>query len=226
MRRDSITIVLVPETREPVTMEFSLRELVLLFLALVAIFSSAGYSIYRFRDIRHEYSMLNNEFHTLKIDLKEKENQLETLKGELESRKGMILLVDGKQDTTALSALPSSDQIRVEDILVSPRDHGISLGFKLTNITADERTLNGYLMVIAEHKSREIDLYGSFPELNLNRSQPVMFNLGDSYSIRRFKQVEAMVPLKDIPENYTSFKILAFNDNGEILLNDSRVLRW
>jgi len=134
--------------------------------------------------------------------------------------------VDGKQDTTVLSAVTSSNQIKIEDVQVYPQDHGISLEFKLTNITADERTLNGYLMVIAEHKSHEIDLYGTFPELNLNRSQPVMYNLGDSYSIRRFKQVDAVVPLKDNPENYTSFKILAFNDNGEILLNDSRVLRW
>jgi len=227
VRRDSITIVLVPETHEPMTMEFSLRELALLVVLILAIFSSAGYSLFRFRDIRREYSSLNSEFHSLKIDLKQKESQLENLKSELDSRKGLILLVDGKQDTTELNSAVSSNQLKVEDVQMrSPDSHSLSLGFKLTNATPDERPLNGYLMVIAQHKSGDIDMYGTFPELNLERSRPVVYSLGDSYSIRRFKQVDAVVPLKDSLENYTSLKILAFNDNGEVMLNDSRTLRW
>ncbi|MCE5270496.1 hypothetical protein LLH00_04360 [bacterium] len=227
MRRDSITIVLVPETREPMTMEFSLRELALFFVLLLTIFSSAGYSLFRFRDIRREYSSLSSEFHSLKIDLKQKENQLESLKSELDSRKGLILLVDGKQDTTELSSVVSSNQLKVEDVQVRSQDtHSLSLGFRLTNTTPDERPLNGYLMVIAQHKSGDVDMYGTFPELNLERSRPVVYSLGDSYSIRRFKQIDALVPLKDSLENYTALKILAFNDNGDVLLNDSRVLHW
>lgn len=226
MKRDSITIVLVPETRRPLTLEFSVMELLLVCVLLAAVFISAGYSIYSFRGLRSEYSSLTSNLYTLKAELKEKEFKLQGLKKELESKKGLILLVNGSQDTTALGEILSSPEIRIEDLRVDTRDSGLALAFRLVNTTDDEHVLTGHLMVIAEHSSGEFNLYGTFPVFNLSAEQPVVFSLGESYSIRRFKQVEAVVPLKDEPGNYNSFKILAFNENGQVMLNESRVLRW
>lgn len=226
MKRNSITIVLVPKTREPLTLELTIRELALAFLLLAAVLFSAGYSVYRFRDLNTEYSQLTSNLYSLKAELKEKEHLLRSLKSDLESKKGLILLVDGSQDTTVLRDNVVSPEIRVDDLRVENIDRSLSLDFRLTNTTDNERLMSGYLMLIAEHGSGEFDLYGTFPDFALSSARPVIYSQGESYSIRRYKQVEARLTLKDDPENYKSVKFLAFNENGQLLLHDSRALRW
>ena len=75
MKRDSITIVLVSESKEPLTMEFSIKEMVLMVIFLILLLAASVYSLVNFKNLKSQHYQLTNTIQSLKADLAEREDQ-------------------------------------------------------------------------------------------------------------------------------------------------------
>ena len=225
MKRDSITIVLVSESKEPLTMEFSIKEMVLMVIFLILLLAASVYSLVNFKNLKSQHYQLTNTIQSLKADLAEREDQINKLSEKIDSQKSLILTV-GRQDTAAVLPGSTNGEIRIESLKVEIAEQGLSLNLRLVNLSQNEKLLSGYLMIIVEHQSGEYDKFGTFPEFALASGQPIDYLEGDTYAIRNYKWVTARIPLTKEPEEYQTMKFLVFSDEGEILLYDKRALQW
>jgi len=225
VKRDSITIVLVSKSREPLTMEFSVKEMILTCTLLLLLLGASIYSLVNYKNLRNHNYRLNTTVQSLKADLREREGLISELKRKFEEQKNLVMIVE-RQDTAAVSPGSNNGEIRIEGLRVEALEQGLSLDFRLLNTAPEEKVLSGYLMVIVEHQSGDYDKFGTFPEFTLTSGQPIDYLEGDTYAIRNFKRVTTEIPLSEEPEKYASIKFLIFNENGEILLYDNRALQW
>ena len=225
MKRDSITIVLVSKSREPLTMEFSIKEMILIVIVLILLLGVSVYSLVHFKNLKSQHYQLTNTIQSLKADLAEREDQITKLSEKIDSQKSLILIVN-PQDTAAFSPGSTNGEIRIESLEVEIAEQGLSLNFRLVNLAPNDKLLSGYLMIIVEHQSGEYDKFGTSPEFALASGQPINYLEGDTYAIRNYKWVTVQIPLTEEPEEYQSMKFLVFSDKGEILLYDNRVLHW
>jgi hypothetical protein len=224
VKRDSITIVLVPETREPLTMEFSGREVLLILAILLGILCTAAFSIFKFKDLRAQYLSLNSSIRELKVELRDREVQLKDMKIKLEAQKGLILMIGAEQDTFAVEQVDNSRDIQVEDFTVQHLENNLTVNFRLVNTLGEDKVRTGYLLILVEHDSGDLSRYGAFPGVQLLPGQPIDYRAGDSFAIHSFKAVNATIPLKDKPEAYKAVKIMVFDGNGKILLHETHNL--
>ena len=225
MKRDSITIVLVSESREPLTLELSLKEMFLIALLMILLLGASIYSLVNFKDLKSEQSRLTNTIQSLNAELADREERIKTLSEKIDAQKNLILVVD-RQDTTAASPSLANDEIKIEDLKIESHDKGLSLDFRLLNSSQEKELISGYLMIIVEHQSGEYGKFGTFPDFPLASGQPINYQDGDTYAIRNFKRVRAQILLAEEPEKYRSMKFIVFSDEGEILMYDNQILEW
>ena len=225
MKHNSITIVLVSKSREPLTMEFSVKEMILTCTLLLLLLGASIYSLINYKNLRTHNYRLNTTTRSLKAGLREREDLISELTRKFEEQKNLIMIVD-RQDTAMVFPGTVNGEIRIEGLKVEALEQGLSLYFRLLNTSPKEKILSGYLMVIVEHRSGDYDKFGTFPEFTLTSGQPIDYLEGDTYAIRNFKRVTARIPLSEEPEKYASIKFLIFNESGEILLYDKRALQW
>ena len=218
MTRDTITIVMVSETREPVTIELSLKELILAVVLVLCLAGGSAYSVVNYTRLKSEHQLLAGSAQMLREQLTEREAKVESLRQQIESRKGAVLVVGQNNDTTQVEPGAYSERMAIEDIQVSPADDSLRVSFRLVNNGADDELATGYLVLLAEHDSGDLKRYGSFPKLDIMPGNALNFSSGDSYAIRRFKLVEATIQLEEQPSSYNKLKVLVFDRQGELLL--------
>lgn len=206
-------------------MEFSVKEMVLIVAFLALLLGAAVYSLVSFKDLKTEQNRMTASIQSLKAELAEREDRIAKLTEKFAAQQDQVMIV-GRGDTTAVSPASNNGEVKIEDLEVKKLERSLSLSFRLVNNSQKEQMLNGYLMVIVEHKSGEYDKFGTFPVFTLASGQPIDYHEGDTYSIRNFKLVNARIPLADQPEQYSKMKVLVFSEAGEILLYDNRVLEW
>lgn len=226
MRRESITIVLVPENREPMTIELSFRELLLALVLLLSLAGAATWSVINYRRMLAEYDSLQGTVERLESELASSEQRVAEIKGKLESQQGMIAVGDSSQNAVALPAGTGDGSVRIEQFAVQAAGRTLEVRFNLLNGAAQDRLLSGYLMILAEHESGDFGQFGKYPPFELGADQPLDYRLGDSYAIRRFKHVEARIQLPDDPARYPRLRILVFGEDGRIILYDRKQLEW
>ena len=225
MKRESITIVLVSKSREPLTMEFSVKEIILIATFLILILGASVYSLINFKNLKSQHNRLTSTVQSLKAELAEREDRISKLLLEKSEAQKKLTLIS-RRDTTEISPETTTGEIKIGNLEVASLERGLSLNFNLVNSTHDNRQLAGYLMIIVEHNSGAYDKFGTFPKFAMTSGQPINYLEGDTYSIRKFKTVNAQIPLSEEPENYNSLKFLVFSEDGEILLYHNRVLEW
>ena len=223
MKRDSITVVLVTETRQPMTLEFSVKELVLVLVLLLSLISACIYSIVDLKNIRSRQSRLSSTIVDLNSELSNKKDSIQLLRSELDQRKSLILMIDQQGDTLNLDNLSgmTDEKISVKELETTSETNTLNLSFKLLNHDVNQLPVDGYLIVIAEHKSSKYALYSSFPNIEFSADSPLNFRDGDSFSIRNFKPLDITIRLKDDVQNYSRVKFYAFDSDGEILMSRS-----
>jgi len=107
VRRDTITIVLVSENREPFTIEFSIKELVLIVVVLLTLTGAAVFSMVSFRKLKAQHAELTSSVQMLKEDLSKREGYISELKSKLDAQKELTLLIGANNDTCLLYTSPS-----------------------------------------------------------------------------------------------------------------------
>lgn len=226
MKRDTFTVVLVTESREPLTIEFSIKELLLISILLLTLIGAAVFSFVNYRKLKNQYTQIQGTIELLEQNLQSREKQITELQGKVESQKGLVLLVGPQQDTSMVSPGINTQDVLIQDLKVNTREDSLFLSFNLINNTKQDKLISGYLIIIAEHKSGTYDKFGTFPGFKLQSGEPLNYRLGDTFAIRYFKVVQAAINLPDSPANYNRLKVLVFSDEGRVLLYDRRVLEW
>lgn len=221
MKKDTITVVLVTETRQPMTIEFSVKELVLVVVLLLSLVAACVYSIIDLKKMRNRQSKLSSTIVDLNSELTNKKDSIQFLKVELDQRKSLILMIDEQGDTLNLDKLSglTDEKVSVQDFKIDSGNNTLNLSFQLLNNDVSQMPVDGYLIVIAEHKSSKYALYSSFPQIEFTASSPLNYRDGDSFSIRNFKPLDISIRLKDDVQNYERVKFYAFDRDGEILMS-------
>ncbi|MEA1997555.1 MAG: hypothetical protein U9N45_07935 [Gemmatimonadota bacterium] len=226
MKRDSITIVLVPDNRKPLTIELTIKELVLAALLLLILLSAATYSIIAYNRLESRHEQLKSSVITIEENISEREARISELREKLSSKDDLVVLVGEGRDTSEVFPGYKSNDILIGNLEVQAEEEGLCVTFDLINNTPDDRLLTGYLLLIVEHRSSEIDRFGTFPEFRLEHGVPLDYRVGNTYAIKRFKTVQAEVTLIEEPENYSKVRFLVFDEEGGVLLYDTNILDW
>jgi hypothetical protein len=223
VKRDTITIVLVSESREPFTIEFSFKELVLIVVFLLTLIGAAVFSMVNFRKLKAQHAELNYSVQMLKENLSKQESHINELKAQMEAQKELILLIGANSDTSEVTPGEYSKDIQIENLETDTIGDSLHLRFQLVNNSLEQRLYSGYLLIVVEHSSGDLSKFGTFPEFNMAPGRPLNYRLGDTYAIRKFKMIEAGIGLLDSPANYNKIKFLVFDSQGKVLLYDNRI---
>jgi hypothetical protein len=209
---------MVSETREPVTIELSVKEMVLAAVLVLCLVAASVYSVVNFRQLRSEHQQLASSAQILREQLAARAARVDSLRQQVEQNRGAVLVVGQNNDTTMVSPGSYSERMVIEDLKVEPENDSLLVSFRLVNNGQDEQLAAGYLVLLAEHDSGDLRRYGSFPNLDIMPGNALNYSSGDSYAIRRFKFVEAAIPLEDVMSHYKRLKVLVFDNSGELLL--------
>jgi hypothetical protein len=209
---------MVSAKREPLTLEVSVKEIALLLVILLSLAGAAVYSVVNFNTLRSDHQQLAASAQMLREQLASREARVDSLQKQVEQRRGALLLIGANSDTMEVSPGSYSDKITIEELQVMPSNDNLLVSFRLVNNNESEQSANGYLVVLAEHDSGLLERYGTFPDIVVLPGNALSFTSGDSYSIMRFKQVDAAIMLGDSPEKYNRLKVLVFDQQGELLL--------
>ena len=226
MKRDTITIVLVSKNREPLTIELSVKEVILISVLLLSLIGAAVFSMVNFRNLKTEHSQLSSSAEQLKGEISQKESNIAELKNKPDAQKGVILLIGEKNDTSQMQPGQYSKEIQIEELQTSTAGDSLNLSFRLTRNGTEDKPISGYLLIIAEHESGDPSKFGTYPEFQMTPGVPLNYRNGDPYSIRKFKLLNTAIGLKDKPFNYNKLKFMVFDSGGRVLLFDNRVLSW
>ena len=226
MKRDTITIVLVSKNREPLTIELSVKEVILISVLLLSLIGAAVFSMVNFRNLKSSHYQLSSSAEQLKEEISQKEGKITELKSKLETQKGVILLIGEKNDTSQMQAGVYSKEIQIEELQISTAGDSLNLSFRLSRNSMEDRLISGYLLIIAEHESGDQSKFATYPEFQMSPGVPLNYRNGDPYSIRKFKLINTSMRLKDKPFNYNKLKFMVFDSEGRVLLFDNRVLAW
>lgn len=222
MKRDTINIVLVSESREPFTIEFSIKELILIAVFLLTLIGAAVFSTVNFRKLRGQHAGLTASVQMLKEDLTKRENRIGELRNKLEAQKELILLIGTNSDTSEVVPGEYSNDIQIENLETETSGDSLFLRFQLVNKNREERLYSGYLLIVVEHASGNLNKFVTFPAFQIVPGRPLNYRLGDPYAIKRFKPVQVGVRLLDNTSNYNNIKFLVFDNVGGVLLYDNR----
>jgi len=209
---------MVSEKREPVTIELSIKEMVLTAVLVICMVAASVYSVVNFNKLRTEHQQLAGSAQVLREQLAAREAKVDSLRQQIDERKGAVLVVGRNNDTTMVSPGAYSERMTIEDLKVEPENDSLLVSFRLVNNGQNEELAAGFLVLLAEHDSGDLKRFGSFPNLSILPGNALNFSSGDSYAIRRFKFVEASIQLEDKLSSYNRLKVLIFDNSGELLL--------
>ncbi len=218
MKKNTITIVMVSAKREPLTIEVTVKEIVLMLVLMLSLAGTAVYSVVNFNRLRTEHRQLASSAQILREQLANREARVDSLQKQVDQRRGALLLIGGNSDTMEVSPGAYSDKITIDELRVTSSNDSLLVSFRLVNTSEHEQSANGYLIVLAEHDSGLLERYGTFPDIDVLPGNALSYTSGDSYSIRRFKQVRAPISLEYRPSKYNRLKVLVFDRQGALLL--------
>lgn len=93
--------------------------------------------------------------------------------------------------------------------------------FRLVNTGSKNIKKSGFLFIIASNSSTRPIHATSTPETALSDGRPIEYKKGFPYSIRFLKNISGRIHQPDIGEKYDLFTVLAYSDDGDILMEKS-----
>lgn len=209
---------MVSENRKPFTLEVTVREIVLMLVLMLSLAGATLYSIVNFNQLKSEHRQLASSARFLREQLASREARVDSLQKQVEQRRGALLLIGENGDTMEVSPGAYSDKVAIDELQVMASNASLLVSFRLVNTSEHDQSANGYLILLAEHDSGLLERYGTFPDFDVLPGNTLSFTSGDSYAIRRYKQIETSIALKDRPAQYNRLKVLVFDQQGELLL--------
>lgn len=104
------------------------------------------------------------------------------------------------------------------------RDHQqLRIHFRLVNIDPDNRSISGYVIMIALN-SEKPPRYWTYPRLSLKNGLPVDFEGGEYFKIRNYRTVRGRYVIENDDSPPTSIRILAYNESGLLMMKKEMAL--
>jgi hypothetical protein len=214
MKKNHLTIIFMKDTNRPVTLEISIK-LIILLIALFVVFSST-------------YVFFIGGYHKLSHDNRELEEKIRSMKFQISKLESDISKLDSESGPGINSMNLSGTAIVVEDPLEKKREVGVQelklesnpidgrlkFYFILNNTTDNNRMVRGYVFVVLKDVDNP-NYYESYPKVKFINGHPQNYHLGDPYSIKRFKEYRGVLELK---EDADILEVFVYSEVGELLL--------
>ena len=207
------------DTRKPVTVEVSIKLLILAVVLLLGSASTYAFFIRGYLSLNHDNQKLELIIRSLKTDIGRLQNTINRLKSE-ETGEISAPVVDMEENQPDENVAVAPETIAVEnlnlnyDTLSGQADYY----FILHKISESEDIARGYLF-LALKDSKTGEMRASFPAADYRGGKPIDFHKGDRYAIRRFKEYKGVLKYSSRPD---ILEVLVYSDMGDLLLNFRR----
>jgi len=213
VKKNHLTIIFMKDTNKPLTMEVSIRVIILLVVILIVFVSTYVFFIRGYRALTADNDELEVKIRSLKYQISKLESDISKL-----GQQGGTTIRSMNLSGTAIvlkDSLPEKQDIAVRDLRLeaNPIDGKLKFYFVLDNTTEDNRMVRGYVFVVLKDLENQ-QYYKSYPVTEFRRGRPLNYSFGDPYSIKRFKEYRGVL---DLEERADILEILVYSDVGELL---------
>ena len=94
----------------------------------------------------------------------------------------------------------------------------LTVSFRIVKVHQNERSLKGYVHVIADGKKSDHPKFWAFPNVHLQNGMPVDYKQGQRFSIKRFKPIKGEFFLNPETESPSSIEVLIYDNSGKLIL--------
>ncbi len=92
------------------------------------------------------------------------------------------------------------------------------LFFNLVNRTQNNRSISGYVFIVASNQDVKPEIYSLWPQTDHVSGTPENYRKGDSFSIRYMKKVKGRIIQPSIGKKFNRVDIIVYSEDGNILL--------
>ncbi|MBN2288429.1 MAG: hypothetical protein JXQ83_03785 [Candidatus Glassbacteria bacterium] len=214
MKKNHLTIIFMKDTNRPLTLEISIRFIILMVAAFVVFSSTYIFFIHGYHTLSQDNKELEVKIRTLKFQISKLESDISKL-----SQEGSPTISSMGLGGTAIvlkDSVVNKREIDVRDLRLeaNPINGKLNFFFVLDNTTDDNHMVRGYVFVVLKDLENQ-QYYKSYPAIKFKDGIPLSFANGDPYAIKRFKEYRGTLPLE---KEADLIEILIYSDIGELLL--------
>ncbi len=226
MKKNHLTIIFMKDTRQPVTLEVSIKLLILIVVLLLGSASTYAFFIRGYLTLNSDNQKLELIIRSLKTDIGRLQSTINRMKTEDDQTASSV-------QPAPSAAMPESQEVQSDENVTSAPEsiaiENLNLNydsvtgqadyyFILHKIAEDEEVARGYLF-LALKDSKTGEVRASFPDTEYRTGKPVDFHRGDRFAIRRFKEYKGVLQFSNPPD---ILEVKVYSDMGDLLLNFRR----
>lgn len=149
-------------------------------------------------------------------ELKELNN---TLMGKIQGTADTTNLMPLFRPTMGYEDLTGESPLALRNLKTQVMEKSLSLTFDIVNIHPEQNKVSGFVFAMM----KDSDQLTFFPSLKMDLKEAYLtsFDQGESFTVTRFRPVEASFPKPSKSPNQISFKIFIFSKTGDLLFQKS-----
>ena len=181
------------------------------------------------KTIKEENSGVKVKVQTLKNELILTKRKLENT---IQSKKSPEVLPSTDAETDVLPAeekppapetvdIPYAVSVENFKTTIDQTDSTCNFDFTLRNKTESNVTISGLIFVILKSDISDIKSWRIYPNTTLKNGRPQNFEIGERFSISRFRGIKGKIRKIPAQKSYDSVSILVFSDDGNLVLEEN-----
>ncbi|MCE5271590.1 hypothetical protein LLH00_09950 [bacterium] len=221
MKKNHLTIIFMKDTRQPVTLEVSIKLLILIVVLLLGSASTYAFFIRGYLTLNSDNQKLELIIRSLKTDIGRLQNTINRMNTEDETASSAQSAAAQTQEAPPdenVAATPENIAVENLNLNYDSVAGQADYYFILHKIAEDEEVMRGYLF-LALKDSKTGEIRASFPEAEYRTGKPVDYRRGDRFAIRRFKEYKGVLQFANPPD---ILEVKVYSDTGDLLLNFRR----
>jgi len=115
------------------------------------------------------------------------------------------------------SAKSLGEWVQVKDILLEKQRAKLNVSFRLTSTQPGDRTVGGYVHIIAENNSSDPPRYWAYPQQKLVNGIPENFRRGHLFSMTRHKLIQGKINIGSDSQYPSAVKVLIYDEAGTLI---------
>lgn len=178
--------------------------------------------------LQSEIERTRKEFYKFKQHLTLLQSQIHSQEIGTEEEMKPSVDTEAQEENTDLSAdenfsknvMEDSQEtpVDIEDLEIKKANNNLTVFFNLINIHEGNKSVNGYVHIIAIDKKSDPPQLWTYPKVALRNGIPVDYKRGQPFLIKRFKTIRGEYFLNSSAEFPSLIRILVYNKSGKLLL--------
>ena len=111
-----------------------------------------------------------------------------------------------------------SDIVDIEDLEIKKGKNKFTVFFNLVNVHEENKSINGYVHIIAVNKKSDPPQSWTYPKVALQNGIPIDYKRGQLFLIKHFKTIRGEYFLSSGADLPSSIRILVYDQSGKMLL--------